>query len=188
MPGMLDTILNVGLCDRTLPALLRMTGNPRHAWDSYRRLVQAYAEVIQGLPAEAFERVLEEHLRSEGVPSVAELDVASLERVTQEFLNLCKAEKGGPFPQDPVAQLEGAVGGVFRSWQSPRAVEYRRRTVWTIWPARPSPSRRWSSATWAAPRGRAWASPETRPPGRTTSTWTSSRMPRGRTSSPAALP
>ena len=126
MPGMLDTILNVGLCDRTLPALLRMTGNPRHAWDSYRRLVQAYAEVIQGLPAEAFERVLEEHLRSEGVPSVAELDVASLRRVTQEFLNLCKAEKGGPFPQDPVAQLEGAVGGVFRSWQSPRAVEYRR--------------------------------------------------------------
>jgi len=126
MPGMLDTILNVGLCDRTLPALLRMTGNPRHAWDSYRRLVQAYAEVIQGLPAEAFERVLEEHLRSEGVPSVAEMDVASLRRVTQEFLNLCKAEKGGPFPQDPVAQLEGAVGGVFRSWQSPRAVEYRR--------------------------------------------------------------
>jgi pyruvate,orthophosphate dikinase len=126
MPGMLETILNVGLCDRTLPALLRMTGNPRHAWDSYRRLIQAHAEVIQGVPPEAFERVLEERLQGEEVPSVAELDVAALRRVTQEFLDLCESEKGGPFPQDPLAQLEGAVGGVFRSWQSPRAVDYRR--------------------------------------------------------------
>jgi pyruvate,orthophosphate dikinase len=126
MPGMLDTILNIGLCDRTLPALLRMTGNPRHAWDSYRRLVQAYAEVIQGVSAEAFESLLERQLRSEGIPSVAEMDVSSLRHLTQAFLELCRTEKGGPFPQDPLAQLEGAVGGVFRSWQSPRAVEYRR--------------------------------------------------------------
>lgn len=126
MPGMLDTILNVGLCDRTLPALLRMTGNPRHAWDSYRRLVQTYAEIIQGVPGLVFERVMAELLQVEGVPSVVELDVASLRRVTEDFLDLCNGEKGGPFPQDPVAQLEGAVGGVIRSWQSPRAVEYRR--------------------------------------------------------------
>ncbi len=126
MPGMLDTILNVGLCDRTLPALLRMTGNPRHAWDSYRRLIQAYAESIQGIPAETFERVLSEHMRSEGVPSVAELDVAALTRVTHDFLDLFEAQQREPFPQNPIAQLEGAVAGVFRSWRSPRAVEYRR--------------------------------------------------------------
>jgi len=126
MPGMLDTILNVGLCGRTMPALLCMTGNPRHAWDSYRRLIQAYAEVVQRLPAAPFEHLLENHLRSEAVPSVTELDVAALRHVTQEFLDQCKAEKSGPFPQDPVAQLAGAVEGVFRSWQSPRAVEYRR--------------------------------------------------------------
>src|SRR5262245_40837629 len=65
MPGMLDTVLNVGLCDRTLPALVRMTGNPRHAWDSYRRLIQAYAEVVHGLPGDPFERVLAERQRRE---------------------------------------------------------------------------------------------------------------------------
>jgi pyruvate,orthophosphate dikinase len=126
MPGMLETILNVGLCDRTLPALLRLTGNPRHAWDSYRRLIQAYAEVVQGLPPGSFEGVLAKNLQGEAVPSVTELDVAALKRVTQEFLDHCKAVKSGPFPQDPTAQLAGAVEGVFRSWQSRRAVEYRR--------------------------------------------------------------
>jgi pyruvate,orthophosphate dikinase len=126
MPGMLDTILNVGLCDRTLPALIRMTGNPRHAWDSYRRLIQAYAEIVQGLPASPFERILEEYLQGESVPAITELDVAALKRVLRQFLDHYGAEIGEPFPQDPVAQLSGAVEAVFRSWQSARAVEYRR--------------------------------------------------------------
>jgi pyruvate, orthophosphate dikinase len=126
MPGMLDTVLNVGLCDRTLPALVRMTGNPRHAWDSYRRLVQAYAEVARGLPADPFERILAEHLEREGAPALTELDVASLKSVVRESLDHYRSEEGAPFPQDPVAQLTGAVEAVFRSWQSPRAVEYRR--------------------------------------------------------------
>jgi pyruvate,orthophosphate dikinase len=126
MPGMLDTVLNIGLCDRTLPALIRMTGNPRHAWDSYRRLIQAYGEVVHGLPADPFERVLEEYLRNEGVPAVAELDVAALKGIAQDFLDRYRLAKGEPFPQDPAAQLSGAVGAVFRSWQSPRAVAYRR--------------------------------------------------------------
>jgi pyruvate,orthophosphate dikinase len=140
MPGMLDTILNVGLCERTLPTLVRMTGNPRHAWDSYRRLVQTYAEVVQGLPTEQFERVLAELLRSEDVATVTELDVAALKNLTREFLALgCGLQttpqlsvgrsEGRPpteFPQDPPAQLAGAVEAVFRSWQSPRAVAYRR--------------------------------------------------------------
>jgi pyruvate,orthophosphate dikinase len=126
MPGMLDTVLNVGLCDRTLPALVRMTGNPRHAWDSYRRLIHAYAEVVAGLPGDPFERVLQEHLHKEEVPAVAELDVAALKGVASDFLDAYRSAKGEPFPQDPAAQLAGAVEAVFRSWQSSRASEYRR--------------------------------------------------------------
>jgi len=126
MPGMLDTVLNVGLCDRTLPALVRATGNPRHAWDSYRRLVQSYAEVVHGASAGPFDRVLDEHLRREAVPTVAELDVAALKEATSEFLDLFATATRSPFPQDPMDQLTGAVEAVFRSWRNPRAVEYRR--------------------------------------------------------------
>ena len=126
MPGMMDTILNVGLCDRTLPALIRMTGNPRHAWDSYRRLIQAYAEIAVRLPPGPFERILDDHLRHEDVPTVNELDVAALKSLVREFLDQFEASSREPFPQDPIAQLSGAVEAVFHSWQSARAVEYRR--------------------------------------------------------------
>jgi pyruvate,orthophosphate dikinase len=126
MPGMMATILNVGLCERTLPALLRMTGNPRHAWDSYRRLVQAYAEVVHDLPAERFERLLAEHLQREGIPTANELDATALKEITREYLELFESQTNGPFPQEPLDQLTGAIEAVFRSWQSPRAVEYRR--------------------------------------------------------------
>ena len=126
MPGMLNTILNVGLCERTLPALIRMTGNPRHAWDSYRRLVQSFAEVVCGLPPEPFQQALAEHLRREAVPTAAELDVAALKRLTHEFLGTYESLRGEPFQQDPLNQLTGAVEAVFRSWESPRAVGYRR--------------------------------------------------------------
>jgi pyruvate,orthophosphate dikinase len=126
MPGMMDTILNIGLSDRTLPALVRMTGNPRHAWDSYRRLVQTYAEVVHSLSADRFDRSLQEYLEREGVPAVGELDVAALKDLTQEFLVYFESELGQPFPQDPLAQLAGAAEAVFRSWQSRRAMEYRK--------------------------------------------------------------
>jgi pyruvate,orthophosphate dikinase len=126
MPGMLDTLLDVGLCERTLPALIRMTGNPRHAWDSYRRLVQTYAEVVHGLSADPFERLLGETLSRESVPAVTELDVAALKDLTQAFLDHYQAAKGEPFPQDPMVQLQGAAAAVFHSWDSARAVEYRR--------------------------------------------------------------
>ncbi len=126
MPGMLDTLLNVGLCERTLPALVRLTGNPRHAWDSYRRLVQAFAEVVCGLPARPFEQALAESLRREGVPTAVELDVYALTRLAREFLDTFQSLKGEPFPQDPFVQLIEAVQTVFRSWEGRRAVEYRR--------------------------------------------------------------
>jgi len=126
MPGMLDTILNVGLSDRTLPALIRLTGNPRHAWDSYRRLIQTYAEVVHGLSPDPFARLLSDVMQREEVPNVTELDVADLKSLAHAFLDHYAAEKGTPFPQDPLVQLRGAAEAVFRSWCSPRAVEYRR--------------------------------------------------------------
>jgi pyruvate,orthophosphate dikinase len=126
MPGMMATILNIGVCQRTLPGLIRLTGNPRHAWDSYRRLIQAYAEVVHEVPAEPFERLLGEYLQGEEAPAASELDSAALEALTQEFLVLFAAHAGQPFPQEPRDQLAGAVEAVFRSWQSPRATEYRR--------------------------------------------------------------
>lgn len=125
MPGMMDTILNIGLCDKTLPALIRMTGNPRHAWDSYRRLIQAYAEVVFHLPSTPFDQILEDHLRSEEVPQVSELDVASLKSLVRAYQQHVAVHHGSPFPQDPLLQLSGAVAAVFRSWQSERATEYR---------------------------------------------------------------
>jgi pyruvate, orthophosphate dikinase len=126
MPGMMATILNVGLCERTLPALLRLTGNPRHAWDSYRRLVQAYAEVVHDLPADPFERLLTEHLEREEIPTADELDATALKELTREYLALFESLAGQPFPQEPLAHLTGAIEAVFRSWQSACAVEYRR--------------------------------------------------------------
>jgi pyruvate,orthophosphate dikinase len=126
MPGMLNTLLNVGLCERTLPALIRMTGNPHQAWDSYRRLVQSFAEVVCGLPPEPFRQALAEQLRSEAVPTAAELDVSALKCLTRKFLGIYESLAGEPFQQSPLSQLTGAVEAVFRSWESPCAVQYRR--------------------------------------------------------------
>ncbi|HUY92523.1 MAG TPA: PEP/pyruvate-binding domain-containing protein [Pirellulales bacterium] len=126
MPGMLDTILNVGLTDRTLSALICLTGNPRHAWDSYRRLVQSYGESVYALAAEEFERVVEAQLASQSVPASGELDAAALREIALESLAWFASRTGKPFPQDPQTQLVEATEAVFRSWRSPRAVEFRR--------------------------------------------------------------
>jgi pyruvate,orthophosphate dikinase len=126
MPGMMATILNIGLSERILPALLRMTGNPRHAWDSYRRLVQAYAEVVHDLPADPFEHLLEGYLQRDGIATADELDAAALKELTREYLDLFEALAGCPFPQEPLTQLTAAIEAVFRSWEGSRAVAYRR--------------------------------------------------------------
>lgn len=99
MPGMMDTILNVGLGERSLPALIRMTGNPRQAWDSYRRLIQAYAEVVHGVQADIFERPLADCLWREAVPTTGELDVAALKGLAQEFRSQFESHAGRPFPR-----------------------------------------------------------------------------------------
>jgi pyruvate, orthophosphate dikinase len=126
MPGMLDTVLNVGLTERTLSALICQTGNPRHAWDSYRRLVQSYAEAVHGLAAEEFERLVDQRLASEKVLAAAELDTAALRQITEQSLACFSSRVDRDFPPDAGQQLIAAVEAVFRSWQSPRAVEFRR--------------------------------------------------------------
>ena len=122
MPGMLETILDVGLNPASLRALISLTGNPRLAWDSYRRFIQMYAEVVQELPAAGFEARLAELQRAENVASEAELDPEALERLTQRFLEVA----GEAIPTDPMAQLEQAAKAVFASWEGTRAREYRR--------------------------------------------------------------
>ncbi len=126
MPGMMDTVLNVGLCDQTVSPLIRLTGNPRFVWDSYRRLVQAYADVVFGVPVDPFDRLLEIHLRRESAATSGELDAFSLRELTQQFLHLFANRVGQLFPQEPLVQLNSATEAVLRSWRSPRAVAYRR--------------------------------------------------------------
>jgi pyruvate,orthophosphate dikinase len=126
MPGMMDTVLNVGLTDATVQSLIRATGNPRLAWDSYRRLIQSYAEVVRGCPPEPFTRAVERFVASGSWNGPEEFDTGTLKALADEFLDLVHPLTGSPFPQDPRVQLAEAVEAVLRSWNSPRAVAYRR--------------------------------------------------------------
>jgi pyruvate,orthophosphate dikinase len=123
MPGMMETLLNVGLCDATAAGLLRQTGNPRLIWDAYRRHVAAYGEVVAGLPARLFE---EASAALAGTRDERDLDFAELRELTRRFLAVYSRAAGLPFPQEPELQLAGAIEAVFASWHSERAREYRR--------------------------------------------------------------
>jgi pyruvate, orthophosphate dikinase len=123
MPGMMETILNIGLCDATVGGLLRQSGNPRLVWDAYRRLVVTYGEVVSGIPAQLF---AEATTALVGQCNERELDFAELRELTQRHLEVYARATGRPFPQDPALQLAGAVEAVFASWQSPKAGAYRR--------------------------------------------------------------
>ncbi|MBO0755227.1 MAG: pyruvate, phosphate dikinase [Bradyrhizobiaceae bacterium] len=125
MPGMLETILNVGLNDETVHGLIRLSGNPRLAWDSYRRFVQAYAEVVYGVGSGEFDRRLADMMRKEGVELETDLDPEALERLAIDFGDIASRLSAVP-PSDPIEQLNGAALAVYRSWDSPRAREYRR--------------------------------------------------------------
>lgn len=126
MPGMLETLLNVGLNDATVGGMIRMTGNPRLAWDSYRRLVEGYAMVVRGERADSCERPANRYLDEYFVRGVRDLDAAALRDLTRDALSRLECHRDGGLPQDPMQQLADAVLAVFRSWRSPKAVEYRR--------------------------------------------------------------
>ena len=126
MPGMLETVLNVGLNDATLDGFLQRSGDHRLVWDSYRRLIQSFAEVVAGVPAAAFEATLDAALRASGVREATELGYRALRDLSRAYLDLHHKHTGRDFPQDPLAQLAAATRAVFASWYSPRAVEYRR--------------------------------------------------------------
>ena len=126
MPGMLDTVLNVGLNDATVAGLVRMTGNPRLAWDSYRRLIQSFAEVVHGAKPDAFEAALARQLKAARLASASELDFVALRELATDSLELYRELTGESFPQAPLDQLTAAVGAVFRSWSAKKALEYRR--------------------------------------------------------------
>jgi pyruvate,orthophosphate dikinase len=126
MPGMMDTLLNIGLSDRTLPGFIGLTGNPRLAWDCYRRLIQSFAETVQGVAAAPFDAAVAAALGHAGAASPSELDTLALRDLVRALLEVYADEVGEPFPQAPFEQLEAAVEAVFLSWESPRAVEYRR--------------------------------------------------------------
>jgi len=126
MPGMLDTVLNIGLCEATVPALLRATGDPVFVWDSYRRLIETYAEVVDGCRAAPFAAVTARAMAQAGAPVASELGLADLQEIVEELLAIYRDEARRAFPQDPMQQLTGAVEGVLASWSAPRADAYRR--------------------------------------------------------------
>jgi pyruvate, orthophosphate dikinase len=126
MPGMMDTILNLGLNDQAVAGLARATGNERFAWDAYRRLIQMYGNVVAGVDAHEFEQALTALKETKGAREDVELEADDLRELVERYKKIYEAEAGTPFPQDPRVQLERAVRAVFDSWDTPRAQVYRR--------------------------------------------------------------
>ncbi|MDE1857553.1 MAG: pyruvate, phosphate dikinase [Thaumarchaeota archaeon] len=126
MPGMMDTVLNLGLNDRTTERLAAITRNERFAYDSYRRLIQMFGKISMGVDAESFERVLEDRRNRAGAKMDIDLSPRELREVAEEFKRIVKQKTGKEFPQDPYTQLELAVEAVLKSWNNERAKEYRR--------------------------------------------------------------
>ncbi|MBY5569602.1 pyruvate, phosphate dikinase [Rhizobium leguminosarum] len=125
MPGMMDTVLNLGLNDETVQALGHDAGDARFAWDSYRRFIQMYADVVMGLGNDAFEEILEDEKAKLGHEFDTELSASEWQHIVSLYKRLIEEELEQEFPQDPEVQLWGAVGAVFSSWMSARAVTYR---------------------------------------------------------------
>lgn len=126
MPGMMDTILNLGLNDEVVEGLAKLTDNERFAYDSYRRFIQMFSDVVMGVPKARFDKILEAVKEDIGAEFDTDLNAAHLKDIVQKYKELFKKEKGFDFPQEPRAQLLESVKAVFRSWNNPRAVVYRR--------------------------------------------------------------
>ncbi len=126
MPGMMDTVLNLGLNDTTVQGLLAASGDARFAWDSYRRFIQMYGSVVLGVDHHRFEEIIESAKLDAGVTEDTALSPGDWQKVVAEYKTMVLAERGEPFPMDPHEQLWGAIGAVFGSWMNPRANTYRR--------------------------------------------------------------
>src|SRR5687767_3191789 len=133
MPGMMDTVLNIGLNEATLKGLIDKTGNERFAWDSYRRFVQMYGDVVLDLKPQSkteidpFEHIMEELKHERGAKLDTDLSVKDLQELVKRFKAAVKQKKGREFPDDPMEQMWGAVASVFGSWNNDRAIVYRRQ-------------------------------------------------------------
>ncbi len=126
MPGMMDTILNLGLNDQVVEGFAKLTQNERFAYDSYRRFIQMYSDVVMEVPKHNFEVIIDQMKEAKGVKLDTELDAEDLKSMVVKFKAYYKEQIGADFPQDPKEQLMGAVKAVFRSWDNPRAIYYRR--------------------------------------------------------------
>ena len=126
MPGMMDTILNLGLNDSAVEGLAELTGNPRFAWDSYRRFIQMFSDVALGMDINLFESLLEKKKQERGVESDTDLNAADLKDLVIRYKEVFKVHQNRDFPQDAKSQLIDAIYAVFRSWQNEKAIKYRR--------------------------------------------------------------
>ncbi len=126
MPGMMDTILNLGLNETVVDVLAKKSGNPRWAWDCYRRFIQMYSDVVMEVGKKYFEQLIDAMKEKKGVTQDVELDAGDLKELAGQFKAEYKAKIGADFPSDPKEQLMGAIKAVFRSWNNPRAIVYRR--------------------------------------------------------------
>jgi pyruvate,orthophosphate dikinase len=127
MPGMMDTILNLGLNASTVRGLGRATGNPRFAYDAWRRFIQLFGKIALGVPDASFDAVMAEVKRKHGAVQDVDLDAQALPELADRFLEACRQHAGHAFPEDPYDQLERAITAVFRSWNGKRAVDYRKQ-------------------------------------------------------------
>jgi pyruvate,orthophosphate dikinase len=127
MPGMMDTVLNLGLNDQSVEGLTKQTGSERFAWDSYRRLLQMFGKTVMGVDGDRFEDAIEHAKQAKGIQGDIDLDEADLRRLVDEFKRIIAEETGRDFPQDPKEQLELGIQAVFGSWDNKRAVDYRRK-------------------------------------------------------------
>ena len=125
MPGMMDTVLNLGINDQAVEGLIRKTGNPRFAWDAYRRFMQMYGDVVRGVDHDAFEEALHSVKTKKGIEADTDLDADDLKKVVALYRAVFKKHTKEEFPTDPMAQLWGAIEAVFGSWNNDRAIKYR---------------------------------------------------------------
>src|SRR6266581_408117 len=127
MPGMMDTVLNIGITDESVHGLAKQSGNERFAWDAYRRLVQMFGKTVLGIDGDAFEGAIDEAKHAKGTTNDLDLDAGDLSQLTEAFKGIINTQAGRDFPQDPREQLNLAIKAVFNSWNADRAILYRRQ-------------------------------------------------------------